>query len=202
MISSYLIYVSHHQSIYINLYLPTLISEFKKTIVYNDIIYLFISVSVHFITFFLTLFCYLPQWMLLFLCSSLSFSLPLLLFSEWLLFHVGCPCWKNKSNVVFTLKSHCFHDYKKNPSISHLCVIYCHFFFLQEKRVGSCTLVQWFTLSTHLTPPCHKKVAGLIPIWGLWMFPPRGLVFSHSPVMYSPCWLRTRKFPIGVNDCK
>lgn len=50
------------------------------------------------------------------LCLSLSLSLPLLFFSEWLLFHVGCPCWKNQSNVVFTLKSHCFHDYEKTKA--------------------------------------------------------------------------------------
>lgn len=81
-------------------------------------IYLFLwhSVPVNFITFFFTssMFCSLPsECFFLWSFFSLSLSLPLLLFSEWLLFHVGCPCWKNQSNVVFTLKSHCFHDYKK-----------------------------------------------------------------------------------------
>lgn len=91
-------------------------------------IYLFFwhSVAVSFIIFYFTssMFCCLPSECF-FLCSFFSLSLPLLLFSEWLLFHVGCPCWKNQSNVVFTLKSHCFHDYKKanlflslSPSVS------------------------------------------------------------------------------------
>lgn len=57
---------------------------------------------------------------------SLSLSPPLLLFSEWLLFHVGCPCWKNQSNVVFTLKSHCFHDYKKKATFSCVRVFQYH----------------------------------------------------------------------------
>lgn len=62
---------------------------------------------------------------------SLSLSLPLLFFSEWLLFHVGCPCWKNQSNVVFTLKSHCFHDYKK----TYLCLhVYDFQLYLSSRR--------------------------------------------------------------------
>lgn len=73
--------------------------------------------------FYLLFVLFFTQWMLFFcaaffLSISLSLSLPLLLFSEWLLFHVGCPCWKNQSNVVFTLKSHCFHDYKNLPLAS------------------------------------------------------------------------------------
>lgn len=88
---------------------------------YNDMIYLFLwhSVPVTFIIFYYYLLyvLFFTQWMLFSVQLFFSLSLPLLLFSEWLLFHVGCPCWKNQSNVVFTLKSHCFHDKKSQPGL-------------------------------------------------------------------------------------
>lgn len=89
-------------------------------------IYLFLafcSCYLHYFLFYLLYVLFFTQWMLFSVQVFFSLSLPLLLFSEWLLFHVGCPCWKNQSNVVFTLKSHCFHDYKKKPTSSCLWVI-------------------------------------------------------------------------------
>lgn len=124
---------------------------------YNDIIYLFLSVSVLFILYFFnSVLLFTPVNAFISVQLSLSFSLPLLLFSEWLLFHVGCPCWKNKSNVVFTLKSHCFHDYKKKRQflISESFTVTAVLFFFRERK--ELKAVSWCSAShCHLTSPHH-----------------------------------------------